>query len=43
MQYPLVEVTVSEMKLFPLTCRTVGTNISKFPETVAAIVLKGLH
>jgi hypothetical protein len=42
MQYPLVEVTVSEMKLFSLTCWIVGTNISKFPEAVATIVLKGL-
>jgi hypothetical protein len=41
MLYPLVEVTVSEMKLFSLTRRLVGNNISKFPETVATVVLKG--
>jgi hypothetical protein len=42
MQYQLVEVTVSKMKLFSVTCRIVGTNVSKFPETVVTIVLRGM-
>jgi len=40
MQYRLVEVAVSKMKLFSVTCMIVGTNMSKFPETVAKIVLR---
>jgi hypothetical protein len=41
MQFPLLEVTVSKMKLFSVTCRIDWTYMSKFLETVSTIVLRG--